>query len=138
MSDSFATPWPIACQAPLSTGFPRQEYWSELPFPSPGGLPDPGIEPASPALAGRFLVFFLTTKPPKKPLVNILHAHGSSRYLFEIYLWQLQNWGWEGVRDGSLAARGLEVYVRVREEWGVHLQGSRCHLCPQITDDAQD
>ena len=85
-----------------------------------------------------FWFFFLTTKPPKKPLVNILHAHGSSRYLFEIYLWQLQNWGWEGVRDGSLAARGLEVYVRVREEWGVHLQGSRCHLCPQVTDDAQD
>ena len=40
----------IACQAPLSMEFPSQEYWSRLPFPSPGGLPDPGIEPASPAL----------------------------------------------------------------------------------------
>ena len=44
------TPWTIACQAPLSMGFPRQEYWSRLPFPSPRDLSDPGIEPGSPAL----------------------------------------------------------------------------------------
>ena len=44
------TPWTVAHQAPLSMGFPRQEYWSGLPFPSPGDLPDPGIEPGSPAL----------------------------------------------------------------------------------------
>ena len=49
MSSSFATSWTITHQAPLSMGFPRQEYWSGLPFPSPGDLPDPGIEPASPA-----------------------------------------------------------------------------------------
>ena len=49
MSSSFATPWTVALQAPLSMGFPRQEYWSGLPFPSPGDLPDPGIEPRSPA-----------------------------------------------------------------------------------------
>ena len=51
------TPLTVARQAPLSMGFPRQEYWSGLPFPSPGGLPDPGIEPTSlksPAMAGRF------------------------------------------------------------------------------------
>ena len=48
----FATLCTIACQAPLSLGFPRQEYWSGLPFPPPGYLPDPGIQPASPALAG--------------------------------------------------------------------------------------
>ena len=46
----FATPWTVAQQAPLSIGFSRQEYWSGLPFPSPGDLPDPGIEPGSPAL----------------------------------------------------------------------------------------
>ena len=46
----FATPWTVACQTLLSMGFSRQEYWSALPFPSPGGLPDPGIEPMSPAL----------------------------------------------------------------------------------------
>ena len=46
----FATPWTVACQAPLSMGFSRQEYWSGLPFPSLGGLPDPGIKPRSLAL----------------------------------------------------------------------------------------
>ena len=45
MSDSFATPWTVAHQAPLSMGFPRQEYWSGLPFPSPGDPPDPEMEP---------------------------------------------------------------------------------------------
>ena len=59
-------PWTIARQAPLSVGFPRQEYWSGLPLPSPGGLPDSGIEPASPALAGRFC----TSEPPGKPLLH--------------------------------------------------------------------
>ena len=48
----FATPWTVARQAPLSMGFPRLEYWSGLPFPIPGDLLDPGIEPMSPALAG--------------------------------------------------------------------------------------
>ena len=46
----FATPWTVAYQAPLSMRFSRQEYWSVLPFPSPGDLPDPGIKPRSPAL----------------------------------------------------------------------------------------
>ena len=46
----FATPWTIAHQTPPSMGFSRQEYWSGLPFPSPGDLPDPGIEPWSPTL----------------------------------------------------------------------------------------
>ena len=59
----FATPWTVAHQAPLSMGFPRQEYWSGLPFPPPGHLPNPGIEPASSGLAG---VFF-TTEPAGKP-----------------------------------------------------------------------
>ena len=50
MSDSFVFPWTVAYHAPLSLGFPRQEYWNELPFPSPGYLPNPGIEPVSLAL----------------------------------------------------------------------------------------
>ena len=54
MSDSRVTPWTVAHQAPLRMGFPGQEYWSGLPFPSPGDLPNPGIEPKSPALAGSF------------------------------------------------------------------------------------
>ena len=49
--------WTIACQAPLSMGFSRQEYWRGLPFPSPGGLPHPGIEPGSPALQTDSLAF---------------------------------------------------------------------------------
>ena len=52
MSNSFATPWLVAREAPLSMGFSRQGYQSELSFPSPGDLPDPGMEPGSPALAG--------------------------------------------------------------------------------------
>ena len=47
---TLATPWTVTCQAPLSMEFSGQEYWSELPFPSPGDLPDPGIKPRSPAL----------------------------------------------------------------------------------------
>ena len=61
----FATLWTAACQASLSKGFSRQEYWSELPCPPPEDLPDPGIEPMSlmsPALAG---VFFTTSTPGK-------------------------------------------------------------------------
>ena len=58
----FVTPWTVACQAPLFMGFSRREYWSGLPFPSPGNLPDPGIKSASPALAGGFF----TTEPPGK------------------------------------------------------------------------
>ena len=49
MSDSFVTPRTVADQIPLSLGFAMQEYWSRLPFPSPGDLPNPGIKPASPA-----------------------------------------------------------------------------------------
>ena len=63
MSDS-ATPWTIACQTPLFITFPRQEYWSGLPFPPPGDLPDPGIKPISPALAG---VFFTTSTTWEAP-----------------------------------------------------------------------
>ena len=59
----FATPWAIACWAPLSVRFPRQEYWGGLPFPPLGDLPDPGIEPVSTALADGFF----TTEPPGKP-----------------------------------------------------------------------
>ena len=56
----FATPWTVACPAPLSMEFSRQESWSGLPFSPPGDLSDPGIEPASPALVGRFF----TLEPP--------------------------------------------------------------------------
>ena len=63
MSDCFAISWAVDSQASLSMGFLRQGYWSGLPFPSPGDLPDPGIEPAAPAWAGGFF----TTELPGKP-----------------------------------------------------------------------
>ena len=63
MSDSFVNPWTVDYQDPLSMGFSRQEYWSGLPFPSSGIVPDPGIKPERPVLAG---VFF-TTEPLGKP-----------------------------------------------------------------------
>ena len=59
----FATPWTVAYQAPPSIGFSMQECWSGLPFPSPGNLPDPGIEPGSPALQADALL----SEPPGKP-----------------------------------------------------------------------
>ena len=62
MSNYFATPWTIDCQAPISMGLPRQEYWSGFPFPSPEDLSYSGIEHKSLALAGRFF----TTEPPGK------------------------------------------------------------------------
>ena len=68
MPDSFTTPWTVAHQAPLSMWFPRQEYWSGLPFPSPGALPDSRTEPASPALAGGLF----TSEPPGKPRVVLV------------------------------------------------------------------
>ena len=63
---TLGTPQTVTCQAPVSMGFSRQEYWSEFPFPSPGDLPDPGIEPRSPALQ----VGSLPTELQGKPIIN--------------------------------------------------------------------
>ena len=61
------TPWTVAHQAPLSMGFPRQEHWSGLLFPSPGGLPNPGIQPVFLALAGGFFI----SEPSGTPHLSI-------------------------------------------------------------------
>ena len=63
----YTTPRTVAYQAPLSIGFSRQEYWSGLPFASPGDLPNPGIEPRSPALQADAL----SSEPPGKPMTNL-------------------------------------------------------------------
>ena len=75
----FVTPWTVAHQAPLSMGFPRQEYWSELPFPSPRDLPNSRIKPMSPSLAGMFFI----TEPPGKPPCLLLWPKGLKRLAFK-------------------------------------------------------
>ena len=94
-----ATPWTVACRAPLSMGFPRQEYWSGLPFPSPGDLPNAGIEPtppASPALQADSLplpwgspippftsahsALLRDLRLPWEPLLSLGHLHFWSRW----------------------------------------------------------
>ena len=68
------TPWTVAQQTALSMGFSRKEYWNGLPFPPPGDLPDPGIEPTSPALQ----VDSFTTEPPGKPFYPVAAAAAKS------------------------------------------------------------
>ena len=96
----FMTPWTVACQAPLSVGFLRQEYWNGLPFPSlwrkgTKDLPDPEIEPMSPAVAGSFF----TIEPPGKPysprhrITNLtMFLFLSSRFCILFYFLKLKNW----------------------------------------------
>ena len=89
----FVTLQTIACQAPLSMGFPRQEYWRGLPFPSPEDLPDPGIEPASDTLTGGFF----TAEAPGKP---------------SCYITQLQNMiFWDSVEkdDRNITSNALPL-----------------------------
>ena len=70
----FVTPWTVAYQAPPSMGFPKQEYWNGLPFPSPGDLPGQGVEPESPALQ----VHALPSEPPGKSKLKLAQqAHAS-------------------------------------------------------------
>ena len=80
LSHVFGTPWTLSHQTPLSMEFSRQEYWSGLPFPLQGGLPDPGIKPvslASPALAGESFA----TAPPGNH-VKLIHVQVSKRQQF--------------------------------------------------------
>ena len=89
----FATPLTVACQASLSMGFPRQEYWSGLPFPPPGDLPHPGTEPtslSSPALAGGFFT------PLVAQTVKRLSTMRETR---------VQSLGWEDPLEKEMANR---------------------------------
>ena len=83
LSCVFATPWAVAHLAPLSMGFPRQEYWSGVPFLPPGDLPDSGIKPmspASPALSGGVESF--TAAPPGKSIYLIYAIYIHILYIY--------------------------------------------------------
>ena len=86
------TPWTVAPQTPLSIGFPRQEYWSGLPFPSPGHLPHPGIKPASPALQVNSL---LTESPGKHRLIVQMTPILHSICIWIIWLEIFNSSGWK-------------------------------------------
>ena len=99
----FATPWTVARQAPLSMGFSRQGYWSGLPFPSPGDLPNPGIEPGSPALQADAL----SSEPPGKPqpLVNTVTT------LIRVYLLMIFQLGFNLTEDSLTVSDVLGLSV---------------------------
>ena len=102
----FATPWTVAYQAPPSMGYFRQEYWSGVPFPSPGDLPDPGIEPRAPTVQ----VDALTSEPPRKPSIvykmliyreNWMHLSlqpPMNLYTFQ-NVGQIERRAWKHIRD---------------------------------------
>ena len=92
LSDSFSTPWTVACQASQSMGSPRQEYWSGLPFPSLWDLPDPGIKPVSSSLAGGFFFFFFfTTDPLGKSSLDIQFSSVTQSCLDSLQPYGLQH-----------------------------------------------
>ena len=127
----FVTPWIVAHQASLSMRLSRQEYWSGLPLPPPGNLPDPGIEPespASPALADRFF----TTEPPGKPhLLSMLCNKSSpnSEEAKNIILPCVRKENWKYQMRGTIAHyKSCSYTVSVLErKWTLH-QSSQMSL----------
>ena len=80
----FVTPWTVALQAPLSIGFPRQEYWGGLSFSSPGDLPDPGMEPAS-LKSSALSVGFFTSSVTWEAAMNVYICKNSLNYTLKVY-----------------------------------------------------
>ena len=120
----FATPWTIAWQAPLSMGFSRQEYWSGLPFPSPGDLPKPGIEPGSPALWADAL----SSEPPGKPLHFSWEKNNKSPSYWERSGTQIRSQLWESTKKywQTSFPVGTPVFAKDSSEtvfpslWSIH------------------
>ena len=129
----FATPWTVAYQASLSMGFSRQEYWIGLSFPSPGDLPDPGIEPGSPALEADALI----SEPPGKqqrPNPGPLHwEHG----VLTPGPWNLNPWTTRevpGVSFYQIQSSGVLASASLIESLSCHLFSSLCaSACPMIS-----
>ena len=99
----FVTPWTVAYQAPPSTVFSKQECWSGLPFPSPGDLPDPGIEPGSPALQADAL----PSEPPGKPMMLKVSCYKMSGKGTAFFKQQVKPYGMDCVPGPAL--RDLHV-----------------------------
>ena len=104
----FATPWMVAYQAPLSTGFSRQEYWSGLPFPSPGDLPKPGIEPGSPALQTDALL----SEPPGKSRLKLKKVGKTTRP----FRYDLNQIPYDFTVEVRNRFKGLDLIDRVPDE----------------------
>ena len=127
VSDS-ATPWTVACQSPLSMEFSSQEYWSGLPCPSPGDLPNPGIEPRSPALQADSLPSELSAKPKNTGL-------GTLSLLQGIFLTQESNQGllhcrqilYQLICQGSPLIVAIDILNTINLEVTVFIH---CGICP--------
>ena len=106
----FATIWTVACQAPLPMGFSRQEYWSGLPCPPPGNLPDPGIKPQSvisPALEGRFYTISATWEAQKNGIDNLICKVETETQIWRTNIW-ITRWGREGGMNWDI---GIDIYT---------------------------
>ena len=129
-----ATSWTIAYQGPLSMGFPRQEYWSGLPFPSPGDLPKPGIKPGSPVLRADTL----PSEPPRLQKAGLLGPR--ERTLPKAELWEVLRPEHVPPQPGceSTAASSAETKARSasfrNEEWGQSTCFCKGHISCQDSD----
>ena len=119
----FATPWTVAFQAPPSMGFSRQEYWSGLPFPSPGDLPNPGIEPGSPTLQADTLPseppgkLMLRESSHKKTNTAWIHLHEISKIIKFIET-ESRMWGEEKNEKIYLMHIAFQIYkMKISADW---------------------
>ena len=114
----FVTLWTVTCQAPLSLEFSRQEYWSGLPLPSPGDLPNPRIQPVPPALQADSL----TTEPPGKPEKMLLVLK---------LICRLNILGLRSVQASAVAARGFNSCA----SWALEYRLNTCGTWAQLLHD---
>ena len=118
----FAIPWTVALRAPLSMGFPRQEYWSGLPFPPPGHLPNPGTELGSPASSGEFFTTELSGKPWRAEMVAI--CLGKLSWGLRHHSWlELCSW-----MNEWISGEGLNGYFRCQELNAISIAACVCLL----------
>ena len=141
MSHSFATPWTVAHEAPLSMGFPKWEFWSGLPLPSPGDRPDPAIEPVSPALQ--------TDSLPLSHLGSLIHKHPEGNPKEQTRLRPLPidpaNWSIPKERKPETPGSqdphaGVQLHSKEWRTHGVHAKGllgpATWHLVAKIPNQA--